>query len=102
MNKLLLLFNTVKYLKSKQIYFRLYYFLRKRYRKVIGYQYEITKKSDVTSLKLDKSIENHYSNVEDNNFSFLNFSKKFNNDINLATIMSMENFGLIILHILSI
>ena len=82
MNKLLLLFNTVKYLKSKQIYFRLYYFLRKRYRKVIGYQYEITKKSDVTSLKLDKSIENHYSNVEDNNFSFLNFSKKFDNDIN--------------------
>jgi hypothetical protein len=81
MNKLSLLFNTIKYLKLKQIYFRLYYFARARYRKIIGFKHEFTKKSKVTSLNLDKSIENHYSNVDSNKFSFLNFTIKFNNEI---------------------
>ena len=81
MNKLSLLFNTIKYLKPKQIYFRLYYFVRARYRKIIGFKYELIKNTKVTSLNLDKSIENHYSNVDSNKFSFLNFTIKFNNEI---------------------
>ena len=81
MNKLILLFNTVKYLKLKQIYFRLYYFTRARYRKVSGFKYEFLKGSNSTTLKLSTSIENKYSNVKNNKFSFLNLSKKFDNDI---------------------
>ena len=46
MNKLKLLFNTVKFLKLIQIYFRLFYFLRIRYRKFIGFEYQFLKKSN--------------------------------------------------------
>ena len=82
MNKLILIFNTVKYLKFKQVYFRLYYFVRARYRKVVGFKYDFIKGSNVTLLKLDNSLENHFSNYVDNEFSFLNLSKKFKNGIN--------------------
>jgi len=81
MKKLILLFDTVKYLKLKQIYFRLYYFVRARYRKASGFKYELLKGSNSTTLKLSASIENKYSNVEDSEFGFLNLSKKFDNNI---------------------
>jgi hypothetical protein len=80
--KLQLLFHTVKYLKLKQIYFRLYYFARARYRKIIGFKYKFLKGSNSTPLELDKSIGNIYSQCINKEFSFLNLSKKFNNDIN--------------------
>jgi len=81
MHKLQLLLNTVKYLKLKQIYFRLFYFARARYRKLIGFKYEFLKGSNVTPLKLDATLENRYSNYIDNEFSFLNLSKKFSDSI---------------------
>jgi len=81
MNKAMLLFNTIKYLKPKQIYYRLYYFVRARYRKVSGFKYEFSKRSNVTHLKLISSIENKYSKSNYNEFSFLNLSKKFTNEI---------------------
>jgi len=81
MNKFILLFNTVKYLKFQQIYSRLFYFARARYRKTIGFKYDFIKGSNVTPLKLDNSLENHFSNYADNEFSFLNLSKKFSNAI---------------------
>ena len=80
MGKIFRLFSTVKYLKFTQIYFRLYYLARAKYRKVIGFKYDFLKESKSTSLKLVDSINsnNNYSNGE---FSFLNLSKKFSYDI---------------------
>ena len=81
MKKLILLFNTVKYLKAKQIYFRLFYFARDKYRKISGFKYEFLKGSNPTPLKLYNSIENKYSIVKDREFVFLNLSKKFEDSI---------------------
>ena len=81
MKKLILLFNTVKYLKAKQIYFRLFYFARDRYRKIFGFKYKFVKESHSTFLKLIDSIENKYSVENNKEFSFLNLSKSFENSI---------------------
>ena len=81
MQKFILLFNTVKYLRIKQIYFRLFYFFRAKYRKLLRFEYIYTKGSNVTSLNLSKSIENKYSNFTNNKFNVLNLSKKFEDEI---------------------
>jgi len=81
MKKFILLFNTIKYLKFKQIYFRVLYFLRKKYRIIVGFKYFYVKESNMTPLELKESIENLYSDVEDKTFTFLNLSKKFENKI---------------------
>ena len=76
------LFNTVKYLKFIQIYFRLYYFIRGKYRKLIRFQYQFTKDADVQKyLNLNLSVVNKYSVYENNKFSFLNLTKKFEDNI---------------------
>ena len=80
MNKFIQLFNTVKYLKIQQIYFRLFYFARARARKVVGFKYEFLKGSKSTTLKLSQSCDSH-SRYKDNEFIFLNLSKKFDNKI---------------------
>lgn len=81
MSRLILLFNTVKYLKLIQIYYRLFYFIRVRFRKVTGFKYSFLKGSNVTPLKLNDSIENKYSIYHDNEFNFLNLSKRFNDKV---------------------
>ena len=81
MKKIIRLFNTVKYLKLKQIYFRLFYFARARFRKVIGFRYSFLKGSNSTPLKLNNSIENQHSICIDKKFSFLNLSQKFEKNI---------------------
>ena len=78
--KVILLFNTVKYLKFKQIYFRLFYFLRTRLRKIIGFRYKYLNNSNSNTLKLIESIENN-SRYEYKKFTFLNMSKQFNKNI---------------------
>jgi hypothetical protein len=80
MNKFIRLFNTIKYLKSKQIIFRLFYFSRSRFRKLIGFEYKFLKESYSTSLKLTKFCDS-YSFYHDKEFDFLNLSKKFENKI---------------------
>lgn len=80
MNKFIRLFNTVKYLKLKQIYFRLFYFARDRVRKTLGFKYEFSKGSKSTPLKLVKSCDS-YSSYNNGEFSFLNLSKKFDENI---------------------
>jgi len=80
MNKFIQLFNTVKYLKFKQIYFRLFYFVRNRVRKVIKFKYEFLKESKSTTLQLYQSCSSH-SYYRDGEFSFLNLSKKFDDKI---------------------
>ena len=76
MNKFIRLFNTIKYLKFIQIYYRLFYFVRNRFRKVIKFKYEFIKESNSTSLKLIDSCE-YYSSCKDKEFHILNLSKKF-------------------------
>ena len=80
LSKILLIFNTVKYLKLKQIFFRLFYLVRNSYRKAMGFQYEFTKESDSTPLKLMYSIDSYESYI-DKEFIFLNVSKTFNESI---------------------
>lgn len=80
MKKLIRLFNTVKYLKIKQINFRLFYFVRFRVRKIIGFKSEFFKESNSNYLKFIESC-NSYSLYSHNEFTFLNLSKKFDSDI---------------------
>jgi hypothetical protein len=80
MNKITRLFNTVKYLKFTQIYYRLYYFTRNKYRKVIKFKYEFKKESNSTPLKLINSCD-YYSTYRDGELCILNLSKKFDDKI---------------------
>jgi len=81
MSKIILLINTIKYLKAKQIYYRLFYFARNRYRKAIEFRYILDKDSSSISLKLDESLPNHYSNVKNKKFKFLNLEFDFQDEI---------------------
>ena len=78
MNKYIRLFNTIKYLKANQIYFRLFYFVRVRFRKISRFKYEFVKESSSTALSLIDSCE-YYSIYKDGEFTILNLSKKFFN-----------------------
>ena len=80
MAEFLRLCNTVKYLKVTQIYYRSYDFIRKRFRKIIGFKYEFTRESDSTPLKLIDSCE-YYSSYKDGEFNMLNLLKKFESKI---------------------
>jgi hypothetical protein len=77
MNKIIRLFNTIKYLKSKQIYFRLYYFIRNRYRKKLGFKYPSFENIKSSNLIFEKSIPNYKSYFANNKFEFLNIKKEF-------------------------
>jgi len=89
MNKYIRLFNTVKYLKIKQIYFRLFYFIRNKYRKKVGFKYPTFENTQSSKLILQESINSYESYQENNNFNFLNISKKFENKID----WNYNNFG---------
>ena len=75
------LFNTVKFLKPKQINYRLYYFIRKRFRKVVGIKPTLEKKSKSYTLTLQDTIHIIDSYLGDNHFLFLNLSKEFRDKI---------------------
>jgi len=75
------IFDTVKFLKPKQINYRLYYLLRSRYRNFIGYRPLFNRESKSYPLKLQESIHIIDSYLGDNHFIFLNLSKKFENNI---------------------
>ncbi|MBU1668198.1 heparinase II/III family protein [bacterium] len=75
------LYNTVKFLKAKQIYYRLYYLLRNRSRKLVGLQPLLSKNSNATILKLEKSIHITDCYFGDREFKFLNLSKTFEDHI---------------------
>jgi Heparinase II/III-like protein/Heparinase II/III N-terminus len=85
--KLQLYYNTLKYLRREQIAYRLFYFVRSRWRKMVGFSYEKnvreTSKVSLTSasLFLENSISSPFSYVGKNVFTFLNLSKQFDNDI---------------------
>jgi hypothetical protein len=79
-SKAVLLFNTVKYLKPVQIYYRLYYFARRRVRRVTGFQYPFSVVAKPRSLTLKPSISSYIS-LDKDTFTFLNLSHTFENGI---------------------
>ena len=79
MTKIIRLFNTVKYLKIKQIYFRLFYLIRNKYRAKIGFKYPLFFNIKAQKLILEKSIPSNTSYKGEKNFTFLNLSQEFNN-----------------------
>jgi len=80
MNKLIRLYHTVKYLKAIQVYYRLYYFARKRVRKLTGFRYPLSVPSKAQELKLKPSIAS-YPTIDKETFTFLNLSHTFENGI---------------------
>lgn len=80
-NKSIRLFNTVKYLKPIQIKYRLYYLFLKKIRVVLGKRYLFSKESTVNVLNLKESIHIVPCYESENQFTFLNLEKKFNDKI---------------------
>ncbi len=69
--------NTCKYLKFIQIYYRVFYFIRKRIRSKLGIKYKLEKKSNSRNINFENFIFS-YESFEDNKFIFLNLAKQFN------------------------
>jgi len=80
LHKIKLLFNTVKYLKPTQVYYRLFYFARRRVRRVTGVAYPLSVTSTPQSLILKSSIAS-YTSSDEEIFTFLNLSHAFENGI---------------------
>ncbi len=80
MSKLIRLFNTVKYLKLIQLYYRLYYFARSRWRNLIKFHYSLATNSTSVPLVLQPSIPS-YTSHNKNIFNFLNLSHTFENSM---------------------
>ncbi len=78
--KIVLIFDTIKYLKFKQIYFRIYYSLRNRFRKVRGFRYplavEVTGR-DIVFLNSIPALTSYEKGV----LTFLNLSHQFDTNI---------------------
>lgn len=74
------LFNTLKYLHFIQIYYRLFYFARARWRKLSGFRYPLALSSDPSELILQPSIASEVSRQEER-FTFLNLSHAFEKGI---------------------
>jgi len=71
MKKIIRLFNTIRHLKPKQIYFRLFYLARARFRRTIGFKYPDFGNIQVTQLAFVDSIYS-YNTFENKSFTFLN------------------------------
>ena len=78
--KIILLFNTIKFLKPIQVYYRLYYFVRRRFRNVTGFKYPLFRASESAVLKLQPSSAS-YTSVNNETFNFLNLSHTFEKSI---------------------
>lgn len=76
MKKVLQLLNTIVYLKKEQIFFRLYYFFRHKFRTNLQWKYPLTIQSKSSLLSLQSSIYS-YTSYKDQNFTFLNRTHTF-------------------------
>ncbi len=76
--KLTYYYNTLKYLKTIQIYYRLYYFLQKKRKKQL---YKTNKHIQSYPLSLKESIPSYTSYKGNNCFEFLNKEHHFHNEI---------------------
>ena len=83
LKKAKLYFNTLKYLRWRQISYRLWYFLRNRWRKTTRFQYDLGKSTPLSKKTiLEPSIAAPTSFSSEKGFTFLNLSQKFDNSIN--------------------
>lgn len=80
MNKYSRLYNTLKYLKPIQFYYRFFYLFKAKIRKSAGLQYPLSEESKSFPLKLSPSIS-AYQSYMDNKFTFLNLYQKFDTTI---------------------
>ncbi len=80
MHETLRLFNTVKHLKAKQILYRLFYTIRKNFREKRGFTYPISMNSNTAALSFIPVIPSYLS-VENETFTFLNLSHRFDDKI---------------------
>jgi Heparinase II/III-like protein/Heparinase II/III N-terminus len=82
LKKIRLYFNTLKYLRWKQIFYRIFYFARHRWRKLLGFKYA-SELGQATShaLFLGASIDAFTSYHSNNEFCFLNLKHRFETKI---------------------
>ncbi len=75
--------HTLRFMKIKQINYRVYYVVRNKVRKATKHSYKYSLKSNSYKLNLNPSIESYtsYSSSNNNSFTFLNLSNTFNNKI---------------------
>ena len=89
MKKIVILYNTIKYLKPIQIYYRLYYFVRNRFFKK-SYKKELNVERKKALLWND-TLLNPNSYIEKTKFNFLNIEKDFNQEID----WNCKEFGML-------
>jgi len=80
MQKKIRFLNTIKYLKIKQIYYRVFYLIRQKIRIKLRYEYAKIENIKQVKLILQKSIYS-YQTYKLNSFSFLNLQKQFTSEI---------------------
>ena len=78
--RLITLFHTVRYLKAKQIYYRLFYTLRKKVRKAMKISPVFEMEAQGSPLMLQESIV-PASSYDDGRFTFLNLTHRFDEKI---------------------
>lgn len=79
--KIKLYFYTIRYLKWKQIYYQVKYRVRRKWRKLIKFNYNIKYPHDFKLLKFGASIDNYITYFGEKKFKFLNISYEFKNKI---------------------
>ncbi len=92
---LIQLYHTVKFLRFKQIYYRLFYLLRSRWRRVTGFSYPLAVTSNVTPIALAPSIQS-VALFQNRRADFLNIVHDFGNGIdwNIATYGKLWTYNL--------
>ncbi len=80
-NKLSLFINTIRYLRCKQIYYRLFYFIKEKFKGLLGLKYNFSRNSNAKNLMLLNSIELLEDGMDNYEFKFINLSKKFSDKI---------------------
>ena len=81
LSRVILLFNTIKFLKPMQIHYRCYYFFRKKIRAVTAKNSIFIKESTINLLHLEESIHIVDCYESKNKFIFLNLEKNFEDKI---------------------
>lgn len=81
MRVLFRLFHTVRFLKLKQIYYRIYYVSRKKVRNLLRISYPLQLESAPVQLKLAPSLVSPKSFTSDKTYTFLNQSHSFQDEI---------------------
>lgn len=77
-NRVKLLLHTVKHLKLRQIYYQLYYLIRNKFFKK---EYSKELKTQIVPLRWNDQLCHSQSYAQDNQFTFLNLSHEFKNNI---------------------